>query len=506
MLVKARGGGNKMFPPNRNKPKRIGGAPFSAAIPRAASLTRGVAGNAAAASLSAQRQPHSARSRSQKQGPNSDASAAGSAIGAEHAGNNHSATAPAREVMTPCTARAEQYYERLLGKSPASKGSMSARHDWTLVQEIDAVDYHAREDQQKRRERDKRVQNQQELQEQLDLQKRTAEHCRDVWKQWRAELEADVVQYQKEEEAKRVFTLEVQRRFNDERGRQLEEVRNRKNKQREAEIKLERDMMAAAEDAKRRQERIDETSKQKQKEAAKLLMHEAHIAQERRLEARKKENQRDREMSAKYQELLEAQDRERSKYFDGLRDKQQKLLASYEAGVGNALAEAAARDEERARKQHEQRLAKERVEAEERQRWRQQLAESGRVAVQQQLAAQAKRRKELRDEEQRFVEGQRRDAEVAEAEEEKEKRRKQQAVYANAEYLRRQIREKSEGTSVRMAAEDGMTDIERSINREKLTRACDPGRVDGMPALINRKRQEYRRQRQAITEPIMIPC
>mmetsp|Transcript_150752 Transcript_150752/g.281175 ORF Transcript_150752/g.281175 Transcript_150752/m.281175 type:complete len:482 (+) Transcript_150752:213-1658(+) len=481
-----------MFPPGKNKPKRIGGAPFASA-PRASSLNR-VVGSTAAAVLRA-RQPQTARGRSQRPAPTGEGSARGSENGAAY-----SATAPPRgDLSTPCKERAEHYFNRLLGQAQPGP-----QQEWCLVQEMDAVDFQAREDQVKRQDRERSVKNRLELQEQLDLQKRTAEHCRGVWKQWRVELEADVVKYQKEEEEKRAFSLEVQRRFNAERGRQLEEVRDRKNKQREAEIKLEREMMSAADAAKKRQEAADQKEKQKQKEAAVLLMKEAHSARERRVEARKAENQRDKDMAREYQELLAAQDRQRSQYFDALRDKQSKLLDAYEQGVGNALAEAAAKDEERARQQYEARLAKERQEAVERDQWRQQLAESGRVAVQEQLAAQAKNRQKAKEEEARFVAYQRRVADAQEAKEEKEKQQKQQAVYANAEYLRRQIREKQELATERPAQANHMTEVERSMNRDKLSRAFDPECADGMQALISRKRQEYRRQLK--NAPTALPC
>lgn len=476
-----------MFPPSKNKAKRIGGAPFSTAS-RASSLNRAVA-NTAAAVLRA-RQPHSARGRSLRPGQTSDGSGGGSENGKGFGFENR--------VSTPCTERAERYFNRFMGEKPGPQ------QEWCLVQEMDAMDFEAHEDQLKRQERERQVKNKLELKEQLDLQKRTADHCRDVWKQWRTELEEDVVKYQKEEQEKRAFSLEVQRRFNDERAKQLEQVRDRKSKQREAEIKLEREMMKQADAAKKRQEAADQVEKQKQKEAAILLMKEAHSAREARIEARKAENLRDKELAREYQDLLAAQDRQRSQYFDNLRDKQSKLLSAYEQGVGNALAEAAQKDEARARQQYEARIEKERQEAVARDQWRQELALSGRVAVQQQLAAQAKNRQKAKEEEAKYVAIQRRWAEEQEAKEEKEKVQKQQARLANAEFLRRQIQEKQEVDTERPARQNQMTEVERSMNRDKLSRAADPQCADGMQALISRKRQEYRRQLQ--NGPTALPC
>merc|ERR1719478_755275 len=99
------------------------------------------------------------------------------------------------------TKRAEQYYSRLMGRASTAEADM--RQDWTLVQELEVVEHVAREERQRRLEKDRQRKNQEELQEQLEKRNLIAAQCREVWRQWGAELEEDAQEYRREEERKR---------------------------------------------------------------------------------------------------------------------------------------------------------------------------------------------------------------------------------------------------------------------------------------------------------------
>lgn len=472
-----------MFPPTRRPPKRIGGAPFTAS---------------ANARRAPPRQPHSARAISTKL-ERGDAKFSTVPLSARGASSGPELTNGSRGdgTETPCKRRAEQYYGHLLGKANGAE----TRQDWTLVQEVDALEFLKREECQRRVERERYLKHQSELKDQMQRQGVVAERTKDVWRQWRSELEEDVVAYRKEEEVKRAFSLETQRRFNQEREKQLEEKERRRNLQRDHEKRLEEEIMKQADQAKRRQDDADLQRKTQQKQAALQMRSEAELAHERRQQAKIQEHEQDIQMQKKYAELLDEQERNRGKYFHELREKQSKLLANYESGVGNELAKLQKQDDERARRQAEAREEKERQAHEERATWRAQLAESGRRAVQQQLAHQAQERVRQQEEEQRYVAKVKKDAEIAEAKEAENVRRKKEARLQNAEYLRQQILQKEAQAPIRKVEQAQMNDVERSLNREKLGFAFES---DGMSELIEKKRAEYRRQ--AFAPSLAMPC
>lgn len=397
-----------------------------------------------------------------------------------------------------CQVRAQQYYSQLLGSSP------KMRQDWALVHEIDALDHLADEEVKRRAVREKNVRNQTEICAQLQARHNVADNCRATWQQWRTELEEDVSQYQKEEEMKRAFNLETQKRFNQERQQQLEEDRRRKDLLKEGERKLEREMMLLADQAKQRQEVSDAAKKSKQKEAMMQMRSQAVAAEERKQAAKKEEHVRDIKMQQDYEELLEKQDANRGKYFQSIKDKQQAMLDKYESGVGNELARLQAKDDERARQYAAQKLEKEKMDHEARERCRKNLAESGRLAVSQQLSLQAQDRQKQRDDEQRFMEKVQREAALADAKETEKDRKKREAVQANALFIRKQIQEKEAKSPPKTVQRAQMSEIERQLNREKLERACDPTRVDGLQSLLRKKSAEFQRLQRG-QEPLTMP-
>lgn len=456
-----------MFSSKKQQPKRLGGAPFSTRVHPRRKLG----------------QPLSART-------SLDLKARASAELPLSARN------PAASDVVPGTpgARAEQYYRQIIGKSGSQAGEA---RDWILVQEIDALDHLNQEEQKKRAVREKEVKYREQLQEQLQAKGNIVHKCREVWKEWRSELEDDVVQFQKEEELKRVYKLETQKEFAKERQKQLDDDRRRREKRKEEEVEIEHEMMRLAEQAKLRQDEADQKKRTTQKSAMQQMKDQADSAVLRKQHEKQQENARDIKMQKEYTELLIQQEQRRDAYFHALREKQSNLTANYESGVGNRIAKQAAEDEERARRHQAQKEAKAKAEHEAKERWRRDLAESGQAAVKQQLSLQAQERQRKREEDQRYIEKQRQEDEIAIAKEADKVQKKKMSVLANAEYIRKQIQEKE----AKSPSKTQMTEIERLLNREKLQRACDPDRPDGLQSLVGKKRAEYRPY-----QPVSMPC
>lgn len=470
-----------MFPPTKRCPKRVGGAPFSKPY-------------------RAPGQPLSARTHPAKK-PSSDTKVPLSA-------RDDSSYAVGRGdgSTTPCTGRAEEYYSQLLGGPGEAGTGPKARQDWALVQEIDALDHFNKEERKRAQTKEKAVRHQAQLQQQLQARQHVTERCRDVWKQWRTELEEDVVQFEKEEESKRIYVKDAQKRFNQERMQQLEDERKKRALRKEEDNKFDLEMLELSAEQKRRQDEADEKKKMKQKADMKFMKTEMEMAVDRRRQAKKDEQARDLKMQEQYAELLDEEERKRQGYFANIHAKQQQFLAKYEKGVGDEMARLAARDDERARKQQSEREQKEKTDQEGRERWRRDLAESGRVAVQSQLQLQAEERQKHRQDEQSYLEKLRKEAEIADAKEKDKVRRKKEACFANAEYVQKQIVQKEAEATARRVAQVQMTETEKQFNKEKLERACDPTRADGLQSLLGKKRTEYRQMNFNRPKNVGLPC
>jgi len=463
--------------PTKRRPKRVGGAPFTAAP---------------GARRAHSKLPLSARAPKSKAADLLLLDVPGSARG-------HS-SAPATDAergdgsITPLTRRAEEYYSRIMGRAASQEAD--TRQDWTVVQELDTLDNINRDERSRRKEREKNVKNQAELQEQMERRNRVANQCREVWKEWGAQVEEDAVLYHKETEKKKTAIKERQQADYKDLKRNLEEARERQGKQREQDKKLEEEWLLKAEKAKKDQEESDEKKRVASKHAMMEMRGQMEVAQKRRQETKEKELQQDIKDQRQFTELLDKQEKARHGYFQALRAKQQTLLAKYEAGVGNDLAKMEALETERAEKQAEERYEKQQQAMEKERLWRQNLRDSGVVAVQQQLSIQAAQRQREHEDHQRFLSEKQREGEIAQANESEKVQRRKQARLENAEFLRMQIEEKDSKVSAKKVHRAQMNDVERSLNRDRLNRACDAGRSDGLPMLLRKKRAEYLLQQQ----------
>jgi len=283
----------------------------------------------------------------------------------------------------------------------------------------------------------------------------------------------------------------------------LSECNRRHAIQKAEEKELEKEMLEISEKAKKRQDELDAAKKSRQKAAMMHMKVEADAACERREVAKQEEYKRDIKMQKEYEELLETQERNRGAYFRSIRDKQSAMLASYEKGVGNQLALQQERDDARAKKQSEAKQLKEQQDFEAREQWRNDLAESGRIAVENQLNHQAKEREKRRAEDQGYLDKALREAAIKDAKEDEKNRKKKEAIHANAEFIKQQILEKERQSPSRRIQLSQMDERERKLNKQKLERAMDPTREDGLQLLLAKKEQEYRNMRRP--GPIAMP-
>jgi len=324
--------------------------------------------------------------------------------------------------------------------------------------------------------------------------------------QWGKDLRHEDEQYKKEEEQKRAHILGKQDQVRQERERNLDEVRRRKAAQKEAELKVDLELLQQAEQAQRKLDEADEKKKRDQKLAMQQVYADVQAMEKERKFAKERERQRDIEEQRQFAELLEKRERERDQQYQSIKEKQQKFWAKYQEGVGDQLAKNEAMDDERCRNDQQARYEKEKRDNEERERWRQKLRESSRDAVKKQLALQAEERQRAHQEEQRYLQQKQREVEMEDAKEQEKSRKRKEAMQDNADYLRRQIEEQSKRGPRGKLALGQMSEIERSFNRERLERAYNSERADGLPMLVCNKRAEYLRQQAQREQSTSAPC
>lgn len=403
---------------------------------------------------------------------------------------------------TPLTRRAEQYYGRLLGRADGS--DLDARQDWSLIAELDKLDHTNREERQRLLESERKAKNLAELEEQLEKRNIVKAASKEVWRKWGLELEKDAEQYKLEDEQKRARALEKQSQVREERERHLVESRQRKAELKAETLKHEREMLRQAAEDKKLQDDADLKKKLDQRVAMQKVHAEAGQMQKEREQVKEQERLQDIKDQEKYEKHLDQQDKNRGNYFKVIREKQQKMLAKYEQNVGNDVAKLQKEDDERAERYAQARYDKEHQDHEAREKWRKQQRDSGKATVHQQLAIQAQERERVAEEDTRYLDQKLQEAYNLEAMEVEKAIKRKETLQANAEFLRKQIQEKRERAPQKRIQQSQMSDIERSLNRDKLQRACDANRADGLPMLLRKKRDEYAKMKQF--DPISLPC
>eukprot|EP00913_Durusdinium_trenchii_P000032 g28.t1 len=181
------------------------------------------------------------------------------------------------------------------------------------------------------------------------------------------------------------------------------------------------------------------------------------------------------------QEMLEKQEADRAAYFQQMRDKQSKMLAAYEAGVGNELEKKMREDEERAKRYQQIAEEKERMKMEMREKRMKQnirLRKASHEYIQMQLQERQLRKQQAREEELQLLERLKAQEEALNQREQAKIEAKRRALQANAENLREQIRLKNEEVPSRYAR-DQMNEVERKFNKAKLEKALSARQDSG---------------------------
>jgi len=303
---------------------------------------------------------------------------------------------------------------------------------------------------------------------------------------WGGKLKEDADRYQTEQKSRKMELMEVQRRHNEEMAYHAEDGRRRKQEEAAAMARLEADMAKQAQDAKRRQDEIEDRKKKRQKETAQQMAKAAQDAVTQKAETKRLEALKDIELMRQQQAMLDEQDRRRTEAADKIKQQQGRAQAQFEAGAGNQMAKQQKEEEERAKRWQEEKAAKDEASAMEKQRKLKQMAMDGVAFVKQQLREHADAKEAEKEEMRRRREKSDQDAAKAADEEKKKAEDKRQRARENQEFLQRQIEQKK--TSHR--AGEQMTEVEQSMNKDRLERARKP---ENLQLLFKSKQGQYAR-------------
>lgn len=425
------------------------------------------------------------------------------AVQAGAAVRSHSSDGPRTGASTPRTERAAQYVSSLVGArgglAPAAScglagpsGALTARdgtREWTLMMEIDQAQHIQTERDRKKNDLLRRQENIAHLKVQKEEHTRAKEECRALWRSWRDDVETDVEKWKQEQEQKRQATLEVRRQFNEGCRRQLEDARIKRLVLREQEEREAREISAIAQEGLKAAQAREEQKKRAGRDEALKMAVQMKEAQTRKGAQKLEEAEYDKAMAHKQREIMDRQQATREAERQERLDKQARMLAAYEAGVGNELERRQREDEERALRQQQRLQEKEQRQQEEKEQKVFVMKEAGKKAVAEQLERQALERQLRREEELRLVQQMKELTQAAEVREKEKQRRRHEARLANAEDLRQQIQERN-AVAPQQLQRDQMNEVERALNRQRLQNAQE---AEVLQMLVRKKRGEYRR-------------
>lgn len=362
-------------------------------------------------------------------------------------------------------------------------------HEWALVTELDHAEFLLNEEEKSRRARIRSLKNVSEVDAQCEAHRLVAQQLREQSCQARLEMDRDVARKREEVEAEKARALDRGKRFNDDSKRHVEITRQRQREERNSELRADHEMTRKAQEEAVRDEALQEQRRAANREMMRKIAEDEKLNASIKAQHQREESQRDLRMFQQHTEMLELKERQKTEELQRRKDKQQKLLDQYEAGVGNELARLQAQDELRASQEQTARTRKELQQAERKEERLRQMEESGKAAIRVQLDARAERRRHERDENMQLGLRLREDAACYEFEERTKQQRRTELCEANAEQVRKQIVNRSLNKPV---AEDAMTELERALNRKTIERARDPTRSDGLQLVLKKKKMEYR--------------
>jgi len=385
----------------------------------------------------------------------------------------------ANRLATPNSKKAGSYLKDLVGDEDG-KGALH----WRLVQEMDAIDGLIQENAERQKIQDDKKRQQRLLGEQVAEAQKKEHDFRSSLAKWGGKLQEDADRYKNEQVSRKQELMESQRKHNEEMQRAAEAGRHMRQEEANAMARLEADMAKQAQEAKRRQDEVEDRKKKRQKETAQQMAQAAQDAVKHKAETKRLEALKDIELMRQQQAMLDEQDRRRTEAQENIKAKMGKAQAQFEAGAGNKIAMQQKEEEQRAKKWQEEKAAKDEAAASEKQRKLKQMAMDGVDFLKQQLRDNADQKEKDREEMRRRRQISDSDAAKAAEEEKKKADERRQRAKENQDYLQRQIDAKK--TSHR--ANEQMTDVEQSMNKDRLERARRP---ENLQLLFKSKQGQY---------------
>lgn len=386
-------------------------------------------------------------------------------------------------AQTPSTRQAGQYVKSLLGDDDGQGGL-----HWRLVEEMDALDGLMNDHVVKKQMAEKKLRQKEDLTAQVQqIKQREADH-RQSSMDWRQRLEADANQFEAEQKRKKEQSHRANLKFQEEQTRLIEDLKRRREDERLQKDRDAAELISQDQAALNKQLAADEKRKKFQQKMALEMADAAHSSMKMKVEQKRKEAEQDVLLLKMQEQMLAERDRERQRNKDNTVAKQTRMQEVYQAGAGNESSRLQQIEEEKARLAMVERMKKEEEAHLEKVRKLKQLELAGRAFVSQQLEDQKAQRAREREDNLHRREVSDRDAEAAMAEQRRKDQMRRDREKENQEFLRMQILQKNGGG----LASDQMTDIEKSLNKDRLERARDSERLR---LLFENKQQQYRATR-----------
>lgn len=384
-------------------------------------------------------------------------------------------------TQTPSTRRAGAYVKSLLGDYDGQGGM-----EWRLVEEMDAIDGLLKDNKDRKCILEKRTRQKDELDSQVQLSRHKDDDHRQSMSRWRDRLEADADLFKEEQMRKKDKCMILNRKFQDDQSMLIDDLRRRRQEEQQLQDKLAADMISHDKELASKQHAVDEKKKRFAQQVALEIADAARASMIQKAEQKRQDHLNDIQLMKMQAAILEERDLERQRNRDNTMAKQKRMQEVYQSGAGNRVAQLQQKEEIRAKLCMDERIKKEEEAHHEKIRRLKQLAKDGRDFVAKQLDEQREQRVREREENLHRRELSDRDAESAMIEHRLKEHRRKEKERANAEFLMLQISQKHQ-TAGHQSTEQ-MTDIERSINKDRLERARD---TDKLQILFKSKQMQF---------------
>lgn len=196
----------------------------------------------------------------------------------------------------------------------------------------------------------------------------------------------------------------------------------------------------------------------------------AKEAAEQKVLRKQEEAEKDIAMMKAQIAVMEAQEQQRAQSFQRMKEKQGKAQAQYEAKAGSEQARLQKEEEERAKRYQDEKFARDEAAFQEKKKQLKQMQMDGVAFLTRQLEEQANVKAAEKEEQRRCRENSDRDAARACEEEKRQALERKKKEKENADFLQQQINQKSAAKR----ANEQMTEVEQSINKDRLERAKKP--------------------------------